>query len=227
PGLRDIKPEVRAAVDRTALLDLLLPALLAYGAEKQQMYFVGPEGAEYLRVAPSSDAAGHADQLYPGHNDSPFWSFYFPGLVEGWRRWQADPARTRDPSAQVIGTSPYTDAGGSGSIMTLFQPLWDPSRARFAGAVGVDVTIGQLIRYVEDLKLASSGFAFLAQENGNVFAVNEIGKEILGLEQSSGSSGAGVDIFQQFLARSRDPAIRALALPSGDEVDYRDPVAVA
>ncbi|MCY1006802.1 SpoIIE family protein phosphatase [Nannocystis pusilla] len=96
----------------------------------------------------------------------------------------------------------------------------------FAGAVGVDVTLGQLIRYVQDLELAGSGFAFLAQENGNVFAVNADGQEILGLQQASGSSGAGVDIFQQFLHQSRDPAIRALALPGGDAVDYRDPVAI-
>ncbi|MCY0992453.1 SpoIIE family protein phosphatase [Nannocystis sp. ILAH1] len=226
PGLRDIKPEVRAAVEQTALLDLLLPALLQYGAEKQAMYFIGPEGAEYLRIAPYADAAGHADQLYPGHNKSPFWSFYFPGIVDGWRRWLADPARMRDPAAQVTGTAPYTDAGGSGAIMTMFQPLWDASRARFAGAVGVDVTLGQLIRYVQDLELAGSGFAFLAQENGNVFAVNADGQEILGLQQASGSSGAGVDIFQQFLHQSRDPAIQALALPSGDTVDYRDPVAI-
>ncbi|MBZ5709068.1 SpoIIE family protein phosphatase [Nannocystis pusilla] len=226
PGLRDIKPEVRAAVERTALLDLLLPPLLQHGAEKQAMYFIGPAGAEYLRIAPWADAAGHADKQYPGHNASPFWSFYFPGIVEGWQRWIGDPARMRDPAAQVTGTSPYTDAGGSGAIMTLFQPLWDVSRTRFAGAVGVDVTLSQLIRHVQDLQLASSGFAFLAQENGNVFAVNDDGKDILGLQQISGSSGAGVDIFQQFLHQSRDPAIRALALPSGDAVDYRDPVAI-
>jgi len=226
PGLRDIKPEVRAAVERTALLDLLLPPLLRYGAEKQAMYFIGPAGAEYLRIAPWADAAGHADKLYPKHNSSPFWSFYFPGIVEGWQGWTGDAARMRDPAAQVTGTSPYTDAGGSGAIMTLFQPLWDATRTRFAGAVGVDVTLSQLIRHVQDLQLASSGFAFLAQENGNVFAVNDDGQEILGLQQVSGSSGAGVDIFQQFLNQSRDPVIRALALPGGDAVDYRDPVAI-
>ncbi|HEY8380045.1 MAG TPA: HAMP domain-containing protein, partial [Nannocystis sp.] len=226
PGLRDIKPEVRAAIDRTALLDLLLPALLGHGARKQQMYFIGPEGAEYLRVAPASDAARHADQLYPGHNQSPFWGFYFPGLVEGWKRWTSDPARMADPAAQVTGTAPYTDAGGAGAIMTLFQPLWDVSRARFAGAVGVDITLDQIISYVEDLRLASTGFAFLAQENGNVFAVNEDGRARLGLRQGAASAGGGVDIFQQFLDQSADPAIRALALPNGDEVDYRDAVSI-
>lgn len=226
PGPRDIKPEVRAAVERTALLDLLLPPLLQHGAKKTQMYFIGPEGAEYLRVAPQQDAAGNADKAYPGHNNSPFWGFYFPGLVEGWQRLTADPASMRDLPSHITGTSPYTDAGGHGAIMTLFQPLWDPARARFAGAVGVDITLDQLITYVEDLRLQETGFAFLAQENGNVFAVNRAGQAILGLQQVQGSSGGGVDIFQQFLKDSRDPAIAALALPRGDGVDYRDQVVI-
>jgi sigma-B regulation protein RsbU (phosphoserine phosphatase) len=226
PGRRDIKPEVRAAVDRTALLDLLLPPLLQHGAKKTQMFYIGPAGAEYLRVAPPQDAAGNADKAYPPHNTSPFWGFYFPGLVESWQRFVGEPARMRDPTSQITGTSPYTDAGGHGAIMTLFQPLWDPARTRFAGAVGVDITLDQLISYVEDLRLQETGFAFLAQDNGNVFAVNEAGQTTLGLQQVTGPQGGGVDIFQQFLKDSRDPAIAALALPQGDGVDYRDHVTI-
>lgn len=227
PGLRDILPEVRAAIERTALLDLVMPSMLRYGAQKLQLYFVGPEGAEYLRVAPYADAARHADRVYPEHNERRFWRFYFPGLVEGWERWLADPARMGDPTRQATVTAPYLDAGGGGAVLTVFQPLWDRERERFAGAVGADITLDQIIREVQDLRLAETGFAFLAQENGNVFAVNPAGKQRLGLREASGSSGGGVDIFQQFLRDSSDPAIRALALPLGDAVDYRDPVEIA
>src|SRR5690606_24594928 len=46
-----IFPEVRRAVDRTALLDLIFPAFQKYGADKLQIYYAGSEERPFVRVA--------------------------------------------------------------------------------------------------------------------------------------------------------------------------------
>jgi sigma-B regulation protein RsbU (phosphoserine phosphatase) len=218
-GVRAVRDDVKSSIARTSPLDLVLPALTRLGARKLQMYYVGPEGKEYVRIHPPVDVAGNFDKLYPGHNRKPFWEFFFPGIVDGWKAWIGAPDRFTNPASQLTVTAPYQDAAGGGAIMTLFQPVWNRERNQFEGAVGVDLTLAQIISYVEDITLSRTGFAFLAQQNGNVFAVNPRGRELLGLQQKR-AEGTGVDIFQQFLKDSADPAIAGLALPTEDGVSY-------
>ena len=47
--------------------------------------------------------------------------------------------------------------------------------------VGADLTLDQLAEIVESVKIAETGFGFLAMSNGNVLAVTPAGEKTLGI----------------------------------------------
>jgi sigma-B regulation protein RsbU (phosphoserine phosphatase) len=219
------KPDAVAALQQTALLDLVLPSLQKDGAKKLQLYVVGPEQNPYVRLAPFVDMGSAFDLLYTGHNETPFWKFFFPGIVDGWMLWANYPDKHKDLTTEVTVTAPYDDAAGGGVIMTLFSPLWhneSNNKKTFAGAVGVDLSLDQIISFINDVKLAKTGFAFLSQSNGNVLAVNQTGEKILQLNQGKSADGGGVSILKRFLKDSTDPVVAKLSLPNDDQAHYEE-----
>ncbi|MCB9760058.1 MAG: SpoIIE family protein phosphatase [Alphaproteobacteria bacterium] len=217
-GPPPLRPEVADALAETAIFDLVLPPFQREGASKLQIFYVGGEDAPFMRLTPWSDAAGEADKKYPGHNASPFWSFYFPGLMESWRARMGS-GMARD--TQVTLTPPYEDAGGAGVVMTLFHPIYTADRSDIAGALGLDLTINQIVDYIKDLKLFDSGFAFLAQSDGNVLAINTSGEQILRLRGST-AAGEGVEVLQRSLRDSSEASVAGLKLPVDDAVSYKE-----
>ena len=211
-----IRADVAAAIAETSILDLVMPPILREGSRKLQIYYVGPRERSFARFLPPTDLGAKIFAMAAPHNDPPsnFWDFFFPGLVDGWTAWIGDRERFAEPRRQITVLAPYDDVAGGGAITTLFQPLWSPDRRAFAGAMGFDLSLGEIIEYVEGLKLFGSGFAFLTTDAGNVFAVNEGGRQRLGLKQAT-AEGKGVTRFEQFLKESDEPAIRGLALPTG------------
>lgn len=220
-----IRPEVQRAVDETAFLDLILPAFGKYGADKLQIYYIGPEDKPYVRLTPYTDMASTFDRLYPGHNDQGWYKFFFPGIAESWNEWAKDPAGLDAHPDQTTVTAPYDDAAGGGIVMTAFHPLWAKDRKTFVGSVGLDLTLAQLIASIKDVKLATAGFAFLAQADGNVFAVNELGAKTLRLRTDAGAGqNSGVGMLQRFFKDSEDAGVSGIILPNDDKVDYREMV---
>ncbi|MGK3996014.1 SpoIIE family protein phosphatase [Sorangium sp. So ce1024] len=218
-----IFPEVQRAVDRTALLDLILPSFQKYGADKLQIYYADSAEQPFVRVAPYLDMAGTFDKLYPGHNEKRWYDFFYPGLVESWSEWLKEPGGLQSRPVQTTVTAPYDDAGGGGMIMTAFHPIWSKERDRFAGALGLDLTLAQLVESIKDVQLANAGFAFLTQADGNVLAVNNLGAATLHLRAAGGAGQSeGVGVLQRRLADSSDPAVASISLPSDDKVDYHE-----
>lgn len=217
-----IRPDVLDAVRRTAIYDLIVPPFQRRGSSNLQVYFVGPEETPFLRIAPWAPAAAQADKKYPGHNEKPFWSFFFPTLVGSWMQWVAAEGGPDARASQVTVLPPYEDAGGGGLVTTFFHPIWSPDRKTFAGAVGVDLTLNQIVDYIKDQKLYTSGFAFLAQSSGNVLAVNADGEKLLGLRQAKGAAGGGVDVLSRSLSASAHRSVAELKLPQNDGVTYTE-----
>ncbi|MEZ4449441.1 MAG: SpoIIE family protein phosphatase [Nannocystaceae bacterium] len=215
---RALREDVARAVDDTAILDLFMPAMQRNGSRKLQIYYVGPTERPYARFAPAKHLGETLDHEAEGHNATMFWDFFFPGIVKGWSAWVGDRAQFDDPAQQITLTPPYNDAAGGGPVVTLFQPLWSLDRRGFAGALGFDLSLGEIIKFTEELKIFGSGFAFLAQDNGNVFAVNDAGRKVLGLKspESGGALGEGLTRFELYLKDSSEAALRELALPAGD-----------
>jgi sigma-B regulation protein RsbU (phosphoserine phosphatase) len=204
-------PDVKTDIENSAVLDLVAPSLLANGQSKLQMYYIGPKERPIFRTAPYTDQAQTFDKLYPGHNKSEFWSFFFPGLYESWEEWARDPA-SRPVSDDITQTAPYTDAITGKLIVSFFQPLWSRDRSRVAGAAGADITLDQLAEIVENVRVANNGFGFLTMSDGNVVAINPVGEKVIGLVSSSAANGEGVTGLDRSLRRSVQPEIAQLPL---------------
>jgi sigma-B regulation protein RsbU (phosphoserine phosphatase) len=215
-----ILPEANAAIDQSAYLDLVLPAFARHGAAKLQIYMVGPPAQPFVRLAPYVDLGTVFDEIAPGHNATNFYEYFYAGLIPSWQGWLKNPSGPAARKSQVTIFPPYQDVGGGGLIMTIFHPLWTKSRDGVAGAFALDLTLDQIVTYVKDVKLAESGFAFLAQANGNVVAVNSAGEKHLGIEKRADKQG--VDLLQRFLKDSKEPQVAAIVLPNDDKVQYRE-----
>src|SRR5262249_28751307 len=169
-------PEVQKLIDDTSIFDLFSVSLMATGASKLQMYYVGPKSAPILRTTPYSDQAQAFDKLYPGHNKANFWDFFFPGVIEGWQSWLKD-LGSRPVASDITATEPYVDATTGNLIASFFHPLWSQDRSDVAGMVAADITLEQLADLVKSVKVADTGFGFLTMSNGNVLAVNASGEK--------------------------------------------------
>ncbi len=204
------RPDVQTDIEASAILDVVAPSLLKSGSAKLQMYYIGPKERPIFRTAPYTDQAQTFDRLYPGHNDANFWDFFFPGVYESWQSWAEDPTR-RPVAEDVTQTAPYTDAITGKLIVSFFHPLWTADRKGVAGTVGADITLDQLAEIVENVKVAQSGFGFLAMSDGNVIAINKAGESTIGLNSASGGTGSGVTGVERSLKASRQPEIAKLA----------------
>ncbi|EJT04762.1 SpoIIE family protein phosphatase [Rhizobium sp. CCGE 510] len=205
------RPDVENDIQTSAVLDLVAPSLLQHGASKLQMYYIGSKERPIFRTAPYTDQAQTFDRLYPGHNEANFWDFFFPGLYESWQGWAKD-GKTRPVADDITQTAPYTDAITGKLIVSFFHPLWTADRKDVAGTAGADITLDQLAQTVENVKVAQSGFGFLAMSDGNVVAINSTGEKTLGLRAASDASGTGVTGLERSLKGSSQPAIAKLAL---------------
>ncbi len=210
-----IRADVLEDIKRTSILDLFMPSLFKQG---QWLYYVGAKERSYLRITPSINMAAEFDASYPGHNELNFWDFFFPTLVESWEKIPDSEKKT----PRVTVTPPYEDAAGSGFITSFFYPLWD--KGKFAGAIGLDFNLKHIIKYVQDVKLAQTGFAFIANQSGTILAVNEHGSKVMGLKQSEekkkGVAVPGVSELDRNLANSRVATFANLKFPIGDEISY-------
>ncbi|MHA6645291.1 SpoIIE family protein phosphatase [Mesorhizobium sp. A623] len=210
-------PRAAKEVLNSQILSLIGPALMATGAPKLQMYYVGPKNASITRSTPYSDQARTLDQFYPGHNKGPsFWDFFFPGVYEGWQGWIKNPS-SRLVDSDIVTTAPYVDAITGKLVVSFFHPLWTKNRSDVAGMAAVDITLDQLANLVESVSIAKTGFGFLAMENGNVIATNDTGEKTLGLV-SNDVSGKGVTGVIRSLKDSSQQAIKTLALPSDGKI---------
>jgi PAS domain S-box-containing protein len=208
-----IKPHPQQIIAETALLDLVMPAIHTQGAEKMWTYFVGDTDAAFLRLTPWVDYGGDAVETYPELLDVSYWHFA-PGLVEALQTWvrNSDPVNT----SYVTGFGPYIDGPTGELVQSFAYPLWNGERTGFAGAVWYDVSLNDIIENIEKIALAETGFAFLAQTDGNILAIPERGIKAMGMEEAAHFDE--LQILHRYLQDSSDPAIAALALPQDDVV---------
>ncbi len=212
-----VKSEVRAAIEDTAVLDLLLPTMTDHGASKLYMYMVGPHGRSFLRLSHYVNMAAEFDKNYPGSTTQDFWDYFFPGIVDCWVKLP-DTLDTNALRRVVTTTPPYEDAAGGGIIVSVFHPIWQKQDGKpvFAGAAAMDFSLEDIVDLVRDVKLAKSGFAFITQSSGNVLAINEQGSLALGLTTVTNATGINVQM-REFSASSQ-ASVREMKLPQDDQV---------
>ncbi len=207
-----MKPGVERAVRSTSTFGLVAPHIMSTGPTKLQTYFLGPRASPFLRTTPYSDQAQTFDTLYPGHNDQNWWDFFFPSMYESWQTWAGNPTARPVPTDITV-VPPYVDAVTGNLIVSFFHPLYTQNRTDIAGVVGVDVTPQQLTELVQGVKIADTGFAFLAQQDGNVVTIGPVGESLLGIKPEN-TTGSGVKALDMSLSRSRFADIANLEIPS-------------
>lgn len=219
----NILPNAKKQIDQSIILDWLMPSIYNNGAKKLWVYFQGGRDASFMRISPWNDAGTALDSVYPGHTDEEIWDAFNPGLVDGWEEKmnkQVDKSNLRD---FAIMKAPVQD-GGSGKItMTLDQPIWSKDRKTFKGAICVDVELDEIISYIEDLKLGSTGFAYISQSNGNVFAINNKGINTLGLKEVEDATikdndGVGFNAMQRFFSESTFDSVKQIQVHKGESI---------
>jgi len=216
-----IKPDVQREIDNSAILDLIMPTVKENGAKKLWVYFEGAKNQEFMRIAPWSEAGKNLDKIYPAFTETPLRDAFNPGQVEQWEnKIKNDPTAKSKLSELAIVKSPVQDGGSGKIIMTLSYPIWNKDRDTFKGTICFDVELDEVINYISDLKLGKTGFAFITQENGNVFAVNKDGEKVLGLKSAEdstvkGKTGAEHNPMLRFLKDSEYDAVKKIGLPKG------------
>jgi phosphoserine phosphatase RsbU/P len=207
---RKLPAEVAAVVRDSAAFNIFGPSVQATGARKLQVYFMGPKSAPILRSTPYTDQGVTFDRVYPGHNKTNWWDFFFPNLYEQWQAWIKNPA-LKPVGDNVTTLSPYMDGVTGKLIVSFFHPVWTKDRKDIAGVVGADLTLDQMADIVQSVRIADTGFAFLAMSNGNVLAVTPNGEKTLGISNSNPS------VFDRSLRKSDQPAIVSLPLDQNND----------
>ncbi|MET0166909.1 MAG: SpoIIE family protein phosphatase [Vicinamibacterales bacterium] len=207
---RNLPPEVATEVRDSTVFNIFGPSVQETGTRKLQVYWLGPKSAPILRSTPYTNQGVTFDRVYPGHNESNWWDFFFPDIYEDWQGWLKDPASK--PVDELITTlSPYMDGVTGKLIVSFMRPVWTKDRTDLAGVVGADLTLDQMADIVQSVRIADTGFAFLAMSNGNVLAVTPEGEQTLGISNSSPS------VFDRSLRESTQPAIASLPLDQDND----------
>ena len=210
----------RATTDLAATGATLKPFMNAMGrsgAQKGWLYLVGPKSDPYMLMYPWAQMPAIFDEKYKGHNDKNWWDFFFPGMVEEWERWLREhPGESPDNHDLRTITPYYDDAGGTGTMITFFYPLWTPARDANNGAVGIDIGVDALAGIVHSAKIGQSGFAFIMSDGGEVLNLTEEQRVLLGVSNQV-ARGEGVTRYSTNIFASTIPDIATLKLPPQDE----------
>ncbi|MFD3157015.1 EAL domain-containing protein [Haloimpatiens sp. FM7330] len=185
-----IKSEVMKEIKQSALLDLLMPSFYKHGAKKLWIYYIGDKNSPFLRVTPWDNLGNKVQQNYPKYLDKPLWDTFNPGLVEGLEEKIKSSSKYKNNlSSLAVVKSPYIDAGTGKYILSINYPIWNKERNKFKGSINIDVELHEILSYIEDVKLSSTGFAFISKSDGNIIAINDNGEKILGLKKSEKLEG--------------------------------------
>jgi sigma-B regulation protein RsbU (phosphoserine phosphatase) len=207
---RNLPPDVAAIVRDSTAFNIFGPAVQNSGTRKLQVYFLGPKSAPILRSTPYTNQGVTFDRVYPGHNSTNWWDFFFPQLYEDWQGWLKDPS-SKPVDDEITTLSPYMDGVTGKIIVSFMRPVWTRDRKDLAGVIGADLTLDQMADIVQSVKIADTGFAFLAMSNGNVLAVTPAGEKTLGISNSSPS------VFDRSLHKSSQAAIASLPLDQAND----------
>jgi GAF domain-containing protein/HAMP domain-containing protein len=99
------------------------------------------------------------------------------------RVWYTGSLLQENPERKPWWTPVYADATGLGLVTTAAIPVYDQQQ-NLLGVIGIDVTLTDMAKNIEQTRLLTSGYSFLLDNNGNVIALPDQGYiDILGSSQ--------------------------------------------
>ena len=197
--------ETQELLALSSLLNLTMEAAFHGNENNSLLYFVGSRDAAFSRTYPNIQLASIIGEV----SNLLFWDF-FPENVAQWEKWYGDPNLQATIPNPVTVESPYVDAAGQGFIMTMFYPLWDHETDQFAGAVGIDLSLNNIIENVLSIRVGETGFAFLMKGDGEIIAMPEGGFEIFNVDLQPTQLGQ-LTYLSGNLQNSQEADVQALA----------------
>lgn len=192
-------------------IQMLMQVIGKNGVDKGWYYLCGPKDTPVMIMTPWAQMPEIFDQQYPGHNTENWWDHFFPGVVEAWNGWLATPDfNVGNFRNQVTVTPLYEDAGGTGTMVTFFAPLWNKARTENFGAAALDYNIKNLLDIVSGEKIGETGFALLLQSDGNALGVTDAIAKKLKLSRIT-EAASGVETVRYNLRESQLPDLAAIA----------------
>ena len=224
PEISD-NPDAIEQLKNSALLNLSMDAVYDSNSNNAFIYYIGDMDAPVTRAYPNY----HLVEILGEEGLSNlFWRDYFAPNVAGWESWYTDEALQERVPNPITVEAPYNDAAGQGLIVTMFYPLWDHETDQFAGAVGADIVLNQIVESVLSIQVAQSGFAFLMNDKGEIIAMPEEGYNLLDISLDETAQGelsyltgamtdSGETAIQEMAADmlANDKGIHALTLDDG------------
>ena len=211
-------PNAEELLRASGLLNLSMDAVYEANANNAFIYFVGNKATPVTRAYPNIqlvDVLGEYVSLL-------FWQDYFAANVPNWERWYTDAQlQERVPDPMTV-EAPYLDAAGQGLMVTMWYPLWDHKTNTFAGAVGADITLNNIIENVLSIKVAETGFAFLLSGKGDIIAMPEAGYTLLNINVTETQQG-GLSYLSGLLSEADDAEVQkmAAAILAADQGIYK------
>ena len=206
PELVD-NPRAAELLQISALLNLSMDAIYEGNSNNSYIYYTGDVDAPVSRNYPNYHLVGI---LGEEGLQNLFWRDYFPDNVAGWESWYTDEALQKRVPNPITVEAPYSDAAGQGLIVTMFYPLWDHETDQFAGAVGVDIVLDQIVESVLSIQVAQSGFAFLMNDKGEIIAMPEEGYKLLDISLDETEQGE-LSYLTGAMADSGETAVQEMA----------------
>ena len=199
-------PRATQLLTVSGLLNLNINSVYEANENNAFLYFVGDPGSPVTRAYPNIRLV---DVLGDGLNLL-FWRDYFSQNVTGWTHWYTDTTLQTSIPSPVTVEAPYQDAAGQGMMVTMFYPLWNKETNQFAGAMGLDITLNNIIQNVLKTRVAKSGFAFMMNGKGEIIAIPETGYKLFDVNMTQTEQG-GLIYYTGSLPASTNPAVQDLA----------------
>ncbi|MBK9209278.1 MAG: GAF domain-containing protein [Anaerolineales bacterium] len=163
PNIYVVNEALLADLNTTIYLDFYATSFLKSHPEVVSIYYISDLG--YTTYYPNINLARNIPANFDVKNQS-FFSIATPqNNPEKLPRW----------------TDPYQDPAGTGLIVTLSVPVYTKT-GEFKGVIGADIQLTQISKNISNIKLGSTGFAFLVDKNGTILAMPPQGYALFGMQ---------------------------------------------
>jgi signal transduction histidine kinase len=184
-----LTPLLKQRLELSGYLDYLVPQILKSQSDAVAVYYMGSVAGE-SRYYPNIDLASITPPDF-SITAQEFFQVATPQL---------------DPTKETKWTSVYDDPAGHGLTITASSPMYNGGA--FSGAIGMDVTLNNIAKNIEDYSPIESSYAFLIDTKGRAVALPRQGyQDLLGREPKKGEFGSdlsGVDgDFRSILTQMR------------------------
>lgn len=162
-GHNKIGPQHRDKLARSAKIDPSLKRILQTNALVVQAYLNTHDSMN--RIWPYMDVMSQ----YAPIMDMPSFNFYYEADAQ------------HNPNRKTLWTDAHLDPAGHGWMISSISPVY---RGDFLeGVVGLDITLGTVVKQILTLPIPWQGFAVLVSKKGVLLALPEKGEAVLGLRE--------------------------------------------